>query len=203
MGQYVYSIAIAFGICLAWLLFLTFFFPTYEIYQFFAQTPVESEQAIADHQQITYYLLGMQPQLNASLYTQRELIHMQDVRFLFWLAISLVLFIGAVLWFSRQYHSHKVYQKVGILLVGVPFALLFFSIAFFQTVFTWFHKLLFTNDYWLLPTNAHLLGLYPESFFFSFAILWMTSCVATGLLLTGVTTENLKSVVLKKSSKKT
>ncbi len=62
-------------------------------------------------------------------------------------------------------------------------AVLFFSVNF-DLAFTLFHKLLFSNDYWLFdPATDPVINLLPEEFFFHCLLLIAASITAASMLL--------------------
>ena len=107
-------------------------------------------------------------ELEEENYSEREIIHLKDVRRLIWLSIILLILftipcIISLLKDTKE-HIRKECFKGGIysliILVGISLVLLSFSHTFIL-----FHKILFTNDYWLLPADALLIQMFPEEFF--------------------------------------
>lgn len=112
-----------------------------------------------------------------SLYDQRELAHLADVRRLFRLgfaartAAALTSGLAALFLAFRQ---RKLAWRwlAGAGLVGSSFALLLFLVGIllvstnFNRWFTLFHLLSFNNDLWQLdPTRENLIRIFPEEFF--------------------------------------
>ena len=110
------------------------------------------------------------------VFNARELIHMKDVRQLFSMgnvvfytsiAVSLTLFliIFALSGFYGMGTMFRVYVKVIVFLGLAILGLGIWYYVDFVSFWTAFHKVLFTNDLWLmLPTDA-LIILYCEEFF--------------------------------------
>lgn len=121
--------------------------------------------------------------LNESYYTQREILHLRDVKTLI-ICHYLALLLSAVALFAllttrirqekrkARYLSHIFLLAPSILLLSI----LILSLFDFSSLFTLFHRLLFTNNFWLLPAESTLIRLYPESFFQDFTR--MTGCIA-------------------------
>lgn len=109
-------------------------------------------------------------------FSERELLHMSDVKKLFvlgrWLrngALFVTAVSLAVLWKVALYPG-KAITRALLLAVFWPipvFLLLFLLISRdFHQYFTYFHYLFFTNDLWLLdPAKDLLINLVPEPFF--------------------------------------
>ena len=114
---------------------------------------------------------------DVSLYKEREVLHMRDVKGLvrgvyaagLWTAgyVVLVAAVGALLArrrFLPVLASGVKWSAIGavavIVLVGIA------SLVAFDPIFTAFHKLSFSNDLWLLdPDTDYLLKMFPEGFF--------------------------------------
>lgn len=136
----------------------------------------------------------------SQFYTNREKLHIADVRNLFISAYYLrrVLFvIGCLLAtmliaFSNCANEFiKDFSKIShhtILVANTMLLLLIAVISInFDAAFTTFHELLFNNDYWLLdPNKDDLINLLPESFFIHISIVIVMiylSLVALGLMV--------------------
>ena len=112
-----------------------------------------------------------------SLFVEREILHMIDVKELMRLVASVsiwsgvVLVVCAVLGFSvrrgRFFASMSRWLRWCALIWGIAVgAILVASIIDFTWVFTQFHLLSFANDLWQLdPFRHYLLLLFPERFF--------------------------------------
>jgi len=120
----------------------------------------------------------MQPAFN-----EREIQHMQDCQRLFrklsiahdifeWLVMAFILINLLLYWSgSKKYENHaEFWLGSGIILVPLGiFAL--WALIDFSSAFTFFHKLLFTNDLWLLdPRTDLLINICPQSMFMSMGL---------------------------------
>ncbi|NLY53144.1 MAG: TIGR01906 family membrane protein [Firmicutes bacterium] len=134
------------------------------------------------------YLRGLESDPNVKLklaggerwfLNEREVLHMQDVQGLFFLAkrvaslLLIVLAIVAIFYYRADKLEHFYGQlltgAIGALLLGL---LLAFTISRdFNQSFTLFHHLSFDNDLWLLdPATDLLIRLLPEVFFANAAL---------------------------------
>ena len=127
------------------------------------------------------FLLGNDELINNGFYSQREYIHMQDVKFLFDVANYLFFFSIIVFLFTYKSFSLLFYSR-NILLIIVFFIIT--VVFFFKQLFTLFHKIFFRNDYWLLPPDSSLIMMFPESFFVQIVfIILLVLLIVHGILL--------------------
>ncbi|MCA9388145.1 DUF1461 domain-containing protein [Candidatus Berkelbacteria bacterium] len=97
---------------------------------------------------------------------------MQDVRTIVWL---LGLLSAGLIWFVKnQTRQIATYSAWLIAVVGLV------SATSFTASFTTLHKIVFTNDSWLLDPSQHLLiQVYPENFFaWSWLIILLLSLIS-------------------------
>ena len=160
------------------------------------------------------YLAGNEPDLNLQLsvfgqmqpaFNQRELQHMQDCRKLFapvvnpWLNLALAA-AGMLL---ALYGRHRGKLTRGSYALGcwcasalilLPLgALAAWAVLDFFAAFTLFHKLLFTNDLWLLnPETDLLIRICPNSMFMRLGVQIGLRCAAVLLGLPALITVLLK-----------
>ena len=133
-----------------------------------------------------------------SLYNEREITHMKDVKGLVkgvWrlqeaTGVYLLFFAIAGFAIARRESLRGLarYLMLGgvitlVLVVVVGLA----SLVGFEQLFLAFHQVSFTNDFWLLdPRTDFLIMMFPEGFFLD-ATLWIVgSTVAEALLLAGI-----------------
>ena len=130
------------------------------------------------------------------VFNERETLHMADVRNLYlgamtfgWiaLAVGLAYFVWAI-FFSRERQA----ALMGYIHANWVFLLLFgllalFAALDFNTFWTNFHRVFFTNDLWLLdPRTDILIQMVPGQFFFDLVMRIAFACVGTlALLLLG------------------
>ena len=132
-----------------------------------------------------------------SLYNQREVHHMVDVKGLIagtmnvslWTGVFLLVagVAGAVLLKHRFWgllYRAAAWSALGsLVLIGILFIAVLIN---FNLVFTTFHFISFANDLWMLdPRNDYLLIMFPQRFFFeaTLAIAVMTAIEFTGLVV--------------------
>jgi integral membrane protein (TIGR01906 family) len=117
-------------------------------------------------------------------FTNEEILHMVDVKHLvrivtFIFSVSLFLFL-LLMKFAERRKVMRVTSLISLIFIGVLFLL---SISDFSDAFIMFHKILFTNNFWLLPDNTKLIEMFPESFFYDFAKIWfITFALINGLI---------------------
>jgi integral membrane protein (TIGR01906 family) len=130
-----------------------------------------------------------------SLYNEREVLHMRDVKGLvqgvYWIQVACAAFIGlfivaGLVHARRRFLPHLArYVAIGGILTVVLVALVALaSLAGFDRLFLTFHQVGFSNDLWQLdPTRDYLLMMFPEGFFFD-ATMWIAgSTVVEGIIL--------------------
>ena len=118
-------------------------------------------------------------------YTEVEVIHLNDVKFLINLSRIIVYALGIlillILIIDRDISGILIIS--GIITIGI--IILLFLIDF-NFLFTKFHEILFMNDYWLLSNNTLLIQTYPMEFFISFFKRLILNIIITSLILIGV-----------------
>jgi integral membrane protein (TIGR01906 family) len=137
----------------------------------------------------------------APLFNAREISHMRDVRDLVQLmftvqmiAVAVVIALSVImvaLWPVRVLAAGLIY---GAALTGAIFgAVAILAVAGFDSAWSEFHTIAFTNDLWQLdPDTDHLIQMYPQEFWFQASMLIagavllqaiLIALVATGYLL--------------------
>ncbi len=106
--------------------------------------------------------------LDEKNYSEREILHLGDVRNLIWMSLALLIFLSILCISSLRKKTKEQMKKECILgglytLLGI--VLLSLTLLGFSYVFTIFHQIFFTNDLWLLPANSLLIQMFPERFF--------------------------------------
>ncbi|MBU4242275.1 MAG: DUF1461 domain-containing protein [Nanoarchaeota archaeon] len=142
------------------------------------------------------YLNGNE-NLNPDMFSEREITHMEDVKFLCNLVkilfyISLFFSIGllVILIKIKDYSLiSKIFLYSSLISLGLLILLYLLSLNF-NSFFTNFHYLLFTNDLWLLPENSMLIKSFPKEFFnvalkriFLFITVISSAILINGLIL--------------------
>ncbi|MEK6955673.1 MAG: DUF1461 domain-containing protein [Nanoarchaeota archaeon] len=106
-------------------------------------------------------------------YTEREKIHLEDVKILINKALKIfyILFIVLLIIFSYllQKKDYKTLSKIlkygGILNLIIYFIIFIVSLINFEKFFIKFHELFFVNDYWMLSPNDILVNVFTQEFF--------------------------------------
>ena len=126
------------------------------------------------------------------VYSQKELIHLEDVRkiidvFKMLEILSLIVFLvmGLSMFFkfgvSRLLKGLQAGAAVTVILPG---SAMLWALIDFNSIFYFFHILSFSNDLWLLdPATDYLIMMFPEGFFFDAAILMVATIIAAAILI--------------------
>lgn len=135
--------------------------------------------------------------INKEVFNEKEKHHMIDVQVLFVntirirnSALGLLGLIGAYLGFTKRKASIAILSrgfKEASMVLGVIFTfIVVYAVLDFQSFWILFHKLLFSNDLWLLnPYTDNLILMVPLPFFFSLvSLILFRSVMALGLVFT-------------------
>lgn len=132
-----------------------------------------------------------------SLFNEREILHMRDVRELFRGAfrvqelalIYIVGYVGIVAFRRRRRaldHVARLALSAGALTVGLIGATGVAVLIGFHWLFTQFHLLSFSNDFWRLdPRTDRLIQMFPDGFWFDVTIGVAVITLVEGLLIVG------------------
>ena len=117
--------------------------------------------------------------LNLDWYTDKDILHMQDVRTLYSLSYKTIIFFIVVFTISTIlliilckkrtiFYITNTFNKVllaFIMVIGILSCIISYN---FTSFWIKFHQLLFSNDLWLLsPDESNLIQMVPEEFFIS------------------------------------
>ena len=117
--------------------------------------------------------------LNLDWYTDKDILHMQDVRTLYSLSYKTMIFFIVVFTISTIlliilckkrtiFYITNTFNKVllaFIIVIGILSCIISYN---FTSFWIKFHQLLFSNDLWLLsPDESNLIQMVPEEFFIS------------------------------------
>ena len=133
--------------------------------------------------------------IDQQVYSEREILHMKDVKDLFQNTYKIQEFSGGyLLLFSfallywRKAKALKTIARLAsigaslaislILLIGVSSLLLSF-----QEVFNIFHYISFDNDLWILSPDTYLVRMYPYDFWLNATFLIGISTLVEGILI--------------------
>lgn len=115
-------------------------------------------------------------------FNQKEITHMVDVRNLYlnarllcFFAIGIVLFLTLILYFDQKKEFLEIisiaYVRVGILFLFILCGLILYACIDFNTFWTKFHHIFFSNNLWLLDYRTDLMiQMLPEDLFFAMVI---------------------------------
>ncbi len=126
--------------------------------------------------------------INNLEFTKNEALHMYDVKLLYnigYIFVSLSTLIFLYLIFYKRDNKIYLLKKYTetYTLVSIFLAILLILIFLnFDTVFYYFHKLLFTNDNWLFPSDSLLIIMLPQEFFMDIAIISILCCIVISVL---------------------
>lgn len=118
------------------------------------------------------YLGSLQNFKGQKIFTESELSHMVDVKnvvqkaLLAWyivIGLSVAIF-GWFLIMGQWSSLRKAFQAGGWITLGLIGALLIFLLVSFDTLFTRFHQLFFTEGTWLFDESSTLIRLFPFEF---------------------------------------
>ena len=123
--------------------------------------------------------LNHKAMLNLDWYTDKDILHMQDVRTLYSLSYKTMIFFIVVFTISTilliilckkktVFYITNTFNKVllaFIIVIGILSGIISYN---FTSFWIKFHQLLFSNDLWLLsPNESNLIQMVPEEFFIS------------------------------------
>ena len=138
-----------------------------------------------------------------TLFNQREVTHLKDVKDLFWLDYKILLgtLIYALayggtcfLWRRRRYWRRLAWSVAigsGITL-ALMLALWVGSLVNFEGLFLQFHLLSFSNDFWQLdPYRDYLIMLFPEGFWYDATLFIALATTVMAVILGGAAVGHL------------
>lgn len=157
---------------------INFYMESFDKYNVQEVTGKNKEELQFITEDLLVYLRGIEGRdiLEAN-FSEREILHMEDVQDLFrigfklkYLAIFLSGFAIAILWKRKEKNFIK-YIVIGLFInwaiLGVLFLMIYFD---FNKYFTLFHHIFFSNDLWILnPRTDLLIQMLPEEFFMEIA----------------------------------
>ncbi|MFA4886953.1 MAG: TIGR01906 family membrane protein [Candidatus Nanoarchaeia archaeon] len=169
-------------------------FEHYNVYPQFEEDKTTINQEFFN---VLDYLKYPWKNLESNFFNEKERAHLIDVKRLY-LILEVILFLSLIVFIGSTYYFLKnklVKSYTHSLILGSSLVLAFFLflttciLINFEQTFILFHKLLFTNDLWMLnPETDNLIKLLPEELFFYIAqrfVLW-SSGIALLILLTSL-----------------
>ncbi|MGM5483606.1 MAG: DUF1461 domain-containing protein [Nanobdellota archaeon] len=131
------------------------------------------------HSKVISFLAGNNNALKG--FTEREIIHMYDVKALI-VVLMIIFFILAtqtiisLIMLNKKIETSKsIFIKSFKHLKNIKWifiSIIIIIIMFFKQSFILFHKIIFNNNYWILPSDSMLIKAYPETFFLKMTILF-------------------------------
>ena len=173
----------------------------FEKYNISVKTGISDVQLRQVAMQMVDYFSGKSPtcQLTVnkngeplSLYNEKELIHMEDVRnivqlFTILQIASIVIFVGvAILIYLKNGLAPllKGIQIGAIVTAALTGVLIIWALIDFNSLFLIFHYISFTNNLWVLdPAKDYLIMMFPEGFFNDAAILIVFSILIEAAII--------------------
>lgn len=146
--------------------------------------------------EVIYLLEDMRlPGTNSPVYNAAEIGHMLDVKNVadsfktaMWVLL-LVVVAGLVFLFARpetRMQGAKALLQGGVFTVTAVFLVMIFIGIGWGVFFTLFHNIFFDSGTWTFAYSDSLIRLFPEQFWFDFALLWTGSILALGAILGGI-----------------
>ena len=132
------------------------------------------------------------------LFSQREVLHMRDVKRLIWgvygvgaaSALYVLGFVAVGFFLYRRLFIPIVARYVlwsGGLTLAVVVLVGLVSLVGFDSLFLFFHRVSFSNDFWMLdPNRDYLVMMFPQGFWFDATILVALVTVAQAAVLGGI-----------------
>ena len=140
---------------------------------------------------IRTFVLGV---LVESLYNQREITHMRDVKDLVRnvyrvqeiTGLYFLIFAAVGFYRSRRGFTEnmlRVVSRGGVVTLSLVVVVGLLSLVAFNQLFLLFHLVSFSNDFWQLdPRRDYLIAMFPQGFFFDATMLIAFSTIALALL---------------------
>ena len=155
------------------------------------RTSLEIEEIREINSQIKNYFFDETEFLEVSIFNEKEIYHMKDVKdiinnlFLYG-KLSSVVFVIITLVCVKKYkvRIYSVFKASSIVYSAVLLALAIGFLISFNKLFIIFHEIAFSNDLWKLNINEdYLLMMYPENFFRDIALLILIFSISINFFL--------------------
>ena len=157
-------------------------FSRYAIYENFSDQDV----AHRNFEELLKYISFRTGSLSTEFYSAEDILHMKDVRVLFIIcyvvfAVSILLFIFLK---AEKEEKENALKFGSILSIGVVVLVgLVVFLSSFEKFFITFHKIFFTNDYWMLdPSSSNLIKFFPVEIFQTLLALIAASIIVISLV---------------------
>lgn len=155
------------------------------------RTSLEIEEIREINSQIKNYFFDETEFLEVSIFNEKEIYHMKDVKdiinnlFLYG-KLSSVVFVIITLICVKKYkvRIYSVFKASSIVYSAMLLALAIGFLISFNKLFIIFHEIAFSNDLWKLNINEdYLLMMYPENFFRDIALLILIFSISINFFL--------------------
>ena len=155
------------------------------------RTSLEIEEIREINSQIKNYFFDETEFLEVSIFNEKEIYHMKDVKdiinnlFLYG-KLSSVVFVIITLICVKKYkvRIYLVFKSSSIVYSAMLLALAIGFLISFNKLFIIFHEIAFSNDLWKLNINEdYLLMMYPENFFRDIALLILIFSISINFFL--------------------
>ncbi len=155
------------------------------------RTSLEIEEVREINSQIKNYFFDKTEFLEVSIFNEKEIYHMKDVKdiinnlFLYG-KLSSVVFVIITLICVKKYkvRIYSVFKASSIVYSAMLLALAIGFLISFNKLFIIFHEIAFSNDLWKLNINEdYLLMMYPENFFRDIALLILIFSISINFFL--------------------
>ena len=155
------------------------------------RTSLEIEEVREINSQIKNYFFDETEFLEVSIFNEKEIYHMKDVKdiinnlFLYGKLSSVVFVIIALICVKKyKVRIYSVFKASSIVYSAVLLALAIGFLISFNKLFIIFHEIAFSNDLWKLNINEdYLLMMYPENFFRDIALLILIFSISINFFL--------------------
>ena len=132
-----------------------------------------------------------------SLFNEREVIHLEDVRNLiqldYWVqrgTLLLIVICAVALFFGFRVGWRVLARGLfwgSLITMGLMVALALWALFGFDRLFILFHLVSFSNEYWILdPARDYLIRLFPGGFFYDAALFGFGAIMVEALLIGGI-----------------
>lgn len=155
------------------------------------RTSLEIEEVREINSQIKNYFFDETEFLEVSIFNEKEIYHMKDVKdiinnlFLYGKLSSVVFVIIALICVKKyKVRIYSVFKASSIVYSAILLALAIGFLISFNKLFIIFHEIAFSNDLWKLNINEdYLLMMYPENFFRDIALLILIFSISINFFL--------------------
>ena len=155
------------------------------------RTSLEIEEIREINSQIKNYFFDETEFLEVSIFNEKEIYHMKDVKdiinnlFLYGKLSSVVFVIISLICVKKyKVRIYSVFKASSIVYSAMLLALAIGFLISFNKLFIIFHEIAFSNDLWKLNINEdYLLMMYPENFFRDIALLILIFSISINFFL--------------------